>query len=42
LAAVRHAGFAGEIATCSADPGSICALAARLKPDLVGFSLIFQ
>ena len=42
LAAVRHAGFAGEIATYSADPGPICALAARLKPDLVGFSLIFQ
>ena len=42
LSAVRHAGFRGEIATYTADPTPICELVARLKPDVVGFSLIFQ
>ncbi len=42
LSAVRHAGFRGEIATYTADPGPICDAVARLEPDVVGFSLIFQ
>jgi radical SAM superfamily enzyme YgiQ (UPF0313 family) len=42
LSSVRHAGFCGEIATYTADPGPICEMVARLKPDVVGFSLIFQ
>jgi radical SAM superfamily enzyme YgiQ (UPF0313 family) len=42
LSSVRHAGFRGEIATYTADPGPICDMVARLKPDVVGFSLIFQ
>jgi radical SAM superfamily enzyme YgiQ (UPF0313 family) len=42
LSAVRHAGFEGEIITYTADPHPICEIAAALKPDLVGFSLIFQ
>ena len=42
LSAVRHAGFRGEIATYTADPGPICEMVARLEPDVVGFSLIFQ
>jgi anaerobic magnesium-protoporphyrin IX monomethyl ester cyclase len=42
LSAVRHAGFRAEIATYTADPGPICEMVARIKPDVVGFSLIFQ
>jgi radical SAM superfamily enzyme YgiQ (UPF0313 family) len=42
LSSVRHAGFRGEIATYTADPGPICETVARIKPDIVGFSLIFQ
>jgi anaerobic magnesium-protoporphyrin IX monomethyl ester cyclase len=42
LSAVRHAGFRGEIATYTADPGPICEMVARIRPDVVGFSLIFQ
>ena len=42
LSSVRDAGFRGEIATYTADPAPICEMVARLKPDVVGFSLIFQ
>lgn len=42
LSSVRHAGFRGEIATYTSDPGPICDMVARLKPDVVGLSLIFQ
>src|SRR5260370_23020304 len=42
LSAVRHAGFRGEIATYTADPAPICETVARVKPHVVGFSLIFQ
>jgi methylmalonyl-CoA mutase cobalamin-binding subunit len=42
LSAVRHAGFRGEIATYTSDPAPICEMVGRLKPDIVGFSLIFQ
>jgi anaerobic magnesium-protoporphyrin IX monomethyl ester cyclase len=42
LSSVRHAGFQGEIATYTADPPPICEIVARMKPDVVGFSLIFQ
>jgi methylmalonyl-CoA mutase cobalamin-binding subunit len=42
LSSVRHAGFRGEIATYTADPAPICQMVARRKPDVVGFSLIFQ
>jgi anaerobic magnesium-protoporphyrin IX monomethyl ester cyclase len=42
LSSVRHAGFRGEIATYTADPAPICETVARMKPDIVGFSLIFQ
>jgi anaerobic magnesium-protoporphyrin IX monomethyl ester cyclase len=42
LSSVRQAGFAGRIETYTDDPGPIVALAQRLKPDVIGFSLIFQ
>jgi anaerobic magnesium-protoporphyrin IX monomethyl ester cyclase len=42
LSSVRQAGFAGRIETYTADPEPIVALAERLKPDVIGFSLIFQ
>jgi radical SAM superfamily enzyme YgiQ (UPF0313 family) len=42
LSAVRSAGFSGAIATYTAEPTLICELVARVKPDIVGFSLIFQ
>jgi anaerobic magnesium-protoporphyrin IX monomethyl ester cyclase len=42
LSSVRQAGFSGRIETYSADPDHIVALAERLKPDVIGFSLIFQ
>src|SRR5579859_6337299 len=40
--AVRHAGFLSRIESYSADPAPICEAVARLQPDIVGFSLIFQ
>jgi anaerobic magnesium-protoporphyrin IX monomethyl ester cyclase len=42
LSSVRQAGFAGRIETYTAYPEPIVALAERLKPDVIGFSLIFQ
>jgi anaerobic magnesium-protoporphyrin IX monomethyl ester cyclase len=42
LSSVRQAGFAGRIETYTADPEPIVALAERLRPDVIGFSLIFQ
>jgi anaerobic magnesium-protoporphyrin IX monomethyl ester cyclase len=42
LSSVLQAGFAGRIETYTADPEPIVALAERLKPDVIGFSLIFQ
>ena len=42
LSSARQAGFAGRIETYTADPEPIVALAERLKPDVIGFSLIFQ
>jgi radical SAM superfamily enzyme YgiQ (UPF0313 family) len=42
LSAVRSAGFRGEIATYTAEPAQICELVARVQPDVVGLSLIFQ
>ena len=39
---VRQAGFAGRIETYTADPEPIVALAERVRPDVIGFSLIFQ
>jgi len=42
LSSVRRAGFAGRIATYTSDPAPIVEIAAREKPDVVGFSLIFQ
>jgi radical SAM superfamily enzyme YgiQ (UPF0313 family) len=42
LSSVRQAGFAGRIETYTADPEPIVALAERLKPEVIGFSLIFQ
>jgi anaerobic magnesium-protoporphyrin IX monomethyl ester cyclase len=42
LSSARQAGFSGRIETYSADPDHIVALAERLKPDVIGFSLIFQ
>jgi radical SAM superfamily enzyme YgiQ (UPF0313 family) len=42
LSSVRKAGFAGRIETYTADPGPILEMVARLRPDVIGFSLIFQ
>ncbi len=42
LSSVRQAGFSGRIETYTADPEPIVALAERLRPDVIGFSLIFQ
>lgn len=42
LSSVRHAGFDGRIETYTSDPEPIAQLVARLRPDVVGFSLIFQ
>jgi anaerobic magnesium-protoporphyrin IX monomethyl ester cyclase len=42
LSSVRQAGFAGRIESYSADPQPIVELADRLRPDVIGFSLIFQ
>ncbi len=42
LSSVRQAGFAGRIETYTSEPGPIVAMAERLKPDVIGFSLIFQ
>ncbi len=42
LSSIRQAGFAGQIQTYTAEAEPIVELAARLKPDLIGFSLIFQ
>jgi anaerobic magnesium-protoporphyrin IX monomethyl ester cyclase len=42
LSSVRQAGFAGRIESYSADPRPIVELAERLRPDVIGFSLIFQ
>ncbi|MBV9909695.1 MAG: B12-binding domain-containing radical SAM protein, partial [Hyphomicrobiales bacterium] len=42
LSSVRQAGFAGRIETYTSDPGPIVALTERLRPDVIGFSLIFQ
>jgi radical SAM superfamily enzyme YgiQ (UPF0313 family) len=39
---VQHAGFRSRIVSYSADPAPICDTVARLAPDVVGFSLIFQ
>jgi radical SAM superfamily enzyme YgiQ (UPF0313 family) len=40
--AVQHAGFKSQIASYTANPDPIREIVARLKPDVVGFSLIFQ
>lgn len=42
LSAVRQAGFSGWIQTYSSDPEPIAEICARLDPDVIGFSLIFQ
>jgi anaerobic magnesium-protoporphyrin IX monomethyl ester cyclase len=42
LSSVRQAGFAGRIESYSADPRPIVELVERLRPDVIGFSLIFQ
>ena len=42
LSSVRRAGFAGRIETYTSVPEPIVALAEQLKPDVIGFSLIFQ
>jgi anaerobic magnesium-protoporphyrin IX monomethyl ester cyclase len=42
LSSVRQAGFSGRIETYTSESGPIVALAERLKPDVIGFSLIFQ
>ena len=42
LSSVRHAGFAGRIETYTSDPEPIVELFTRLRPDVIGFSLIFQ
>jgi anaerobic magnesium-protoporphyrin IX monomethyl ester cyclase len=42
LSSVRHAGFAGRIETYTSDPEPIAELVARLRPTVIGFSLIFQ
>ena len=42
LSSVRRAGFRGWIETYTSDPEPIAQLVARLRPDVVGFSLIFQ
>lgn len=42
LSSVRHAGFTGRIESYSSNPEVIIELAARLRPDVIGFSLIFQ
>ncbi len=42
LSSVRHAGFSGRIETYTSDPEPIVELVARLRPDVIGFSLIFQ
>lgn len=42
LSSVRHAGFSGQIETYTSDPEPIVELVARLRPDVIGFSLIFQ
>lgn len=42
LSSVRHAGFSGRIETYTSDPEPIVELVARLRPDIIGFSLIFQ
>lgn len=42
LSSVRKAGFAGRIESYDADPEAVAELVARLRPDVIGFSLIFQ
>jgi anaerobic magnesium-protoporphyrin IX monomethyl ester cyclase len=42
LSSVRHAGFEGRIATYTSDPEPVAEMVTRLRPDVVGFSLIFQ
>ncbi len=42
LSSVRHAGYAGRIETYTSDPEAVVDLVARLRPDVIGFSLIFQ
>lgn len=41
-AAVRRAGFRAEIMTYTAEPQPLLDLVARTRPDVIGFSLIFQ
>jgi len=42
LSSVRQAGFAGRIESYSADSEAIIDLVERYRPDVIGFSLIFQ
>jgi anaerobic magnesium-protoporphyrin IX monomethyl ester cyclase len=42
LSSVREAGFAGRIESYTSAPEPIVEMAARLRPDVIGFSLIFQ
>jgi radical SAM superfamily enzyme YgiQ (UPF0313 family) len=42
LSSVRHAGFSGRIESYTSDPEPIVELVARLHPEIIGFSLIFQ
>ena len=42
LSAVRQAGFPGRIESYTAEPAPILDMVARLQPDVIGFSLIFQ
>ena len=42
VAAARQAGFSAAIATYDSDPTSLLQQVQRLRPDLMGFSLIFQ